>query len=77
MSAAALIGSPSGVSSCAVNEVRRPFQESCTPGYFNADGRPEDKRSAIGSGIFFPSTQFFDQWAKMREAGDFGELTVS
>jgi cyclohexanone monooxygenase len=60
-----------------VNEARRPFQESCTPGYFNADGRPEDKRSAIGSGIYFPSTQFFDLWAKMREAGDFAGLTVS
>jgi cyclohexanone monooxygenase len=61
----------------AVNEARRPFQEACTPGYFNADGLPEDKRSAIGSGIYFPSTQFFDTWAKMRESGDFAGLTVS
>jgi cyclohexanone monooxygenase len=49
-----------------INTFRRPFQEACTPGYFNADGRPEDMRSAIGSGIFFPSTRFFDMWAEHR-----------
>jgi cyclohexanone monooxygenase len=61
----------------AVNEARRPFQEACTPGYFNADGRPNDKRSAIGSGIYFPSTKFFRMWAEWREAGDFAGLTLS
>jgi cyclohexanone monooxygenase len=61
----------------AVNEARRPFQEACTPGYFNADGLPDDKRSAIGSGIYFPSTQFFDQWAKSRQAGDFAGLFIA
>ena len=60
-----------------VNEARRPYQEACTPGYFNAEGRPEDRRSAIGSGIFFPSTKFFDMWAEWRAAGDFAGLTVS
>jgi cyclohexanone monooxygenase len=60
-----------------VNEARRPFQEACTPGYFNADGRPNDKRSAIGSGIYFPSTKFFRMWAEWREAGDLAGLTVS
>jgi cyclohexanone monooxygenase len=61
----------------AVNEARRPFQEACTPGYFNADGRPEDKRSAIGSGIFFPSTKFFDMWAEWRESQDLAGLSAS
>jgi cyclohexanone monooxygenase len=61
----------------AVNEARRPFQEACTPGYFNADGRPEDKRSAIASGIYFPSTRFFEIWAQWRRAGDFAGLIVS
>ncbi len=60
----------------AVNEARRPFQESCTPGYFNAEGKPEDRRSAIGSGIFFPSTQFFGDWAAWREAGEFEGLVL-
>jgi cyclohexanone monooxygenase len=61
----------------AVNELRRPFQESCTPGYFNAEGRPADQRSAIGSGIYFPSTKFFEMWAAWRTAGDFAGLSIS
>ena len=61
----------------AVNELRRPFQETCTPGYFNAEGRPADHRSAIGSGIYFPSTKFFEMWAAWRAAGDFAGLSVS
>ena len=61
----------------AVNELRRPFQEACTPGYFNAEGRPTDHRSAIGSGIYFPSTKFFEMWAAWRAAGDFAGLIVS
>ncbi len=60
----------------AVNEARRPFQESCTPGYFNAEGKPEDRRSAIGSGLFFPSTAFFEMLAKWRQANDFAGLEV-
>ena len=59
------------------NEMRRPYQEACTPGYFNAEGRPEDRRSAIGSGIFMPSTKFFDMLAEWRAAGDFAGLNVS
>jgi cyclohexanone monooxygenase len=60
----------------AVNEARRPFQEACTPGYFNAEGKPEDRRSAIGSGIFFPSTEFFANWEAWREAGEFEGLVL-
>lgn len=60
----------------AVNEARRPFQESCTPGYFNAEGKPEDRRSAIGSGMFFPSTAFFAMLEEWRQAGDFAGLEV-
>ena len=59
-----------------VNDARRPFQQACTPGYFNADGRPEDMRSAIGSGIYFPSTGFFRMWAEWREDGSFAGLDV-
>jgi cyclohexanone monooxygenase len=58
------------------NELRRPFQEACTPGYFNAEGKPTDRRSAIGSGIFQPSTQFFQWLAEWREAGEFAGLTL-
>jgi cyclohexanone monooxygenase len=60
----------------AVNEARRPFQEACTPGYFNAEGKPDDHRSAIGSGIFFPSTEFFANWEAWRDAGDFEGLVL-
>lgn len=60
-----------------MNEMRRPFQETCTPGYFNAEGRPEDRRSAIGSGMFFPSTRFFQMLHEWREAGDFAGLEVA
>jgi cyclohexanone monooxygenase len=56
------------------NELRRPFQETCTPGYFNAEGKPRDRRSAIGTGIFQPSTQFFKMLADWRQAGDFEGL---
>ena len=61
----------------AVNEARRPFQEACTPGYFNAEGKAEDRRSAIGSGMYFPSTAFFRMWKEWRAAGKFEGLTVS
>ena len=50
------------------NRERRPFQESCTPGYFNAEGKPKDRRSNIGSGIYQPSTEFFS----MLESGGSG-----
>ncbi|WP_374414702.1 flavin-containing monooxygenase [Novosphingobium colocasiae] len=60
----------------AVNEARRPFQESCTPGYFNAEGKPQDRRSAIGSGMFFPSTAFFRMLAEWRAAGNFAGLEL-
>jgi cyclohexanone monooxygenase len=58
------------------NELRRPFQAACTPGYFNAEGKPEDRRSAIGSGIYQPSTQFFKWLAEWRESGKFTGLTL-
>jgi cyclohexanone monooxygenase len=61
----------------AVNEVRRPFQEACTPGYFNAEGKPEDHRSAVGSGIYFPSTTFFSNWEDWRRAGRFEGLELT
>jgi cyclohexanone monooxygenase len=59
------------------NELRRPFQEACTPGYFNAEGKPEDRRSAISSGIFQPSTQFFDWLDQWRQTGDFEGLQLA
>jgi cyclohexanone monooxygenase len=59
-----------------MNEARRPFQESCTPGYFNAEGKPEDRRSAIGSGMYFPSTAFFRMLSKWRQADNFSGLEV-
>jgi cyclohexanone monooxygenase len=59
-----------------INELRRPFQEACTPGYFNAEGRAGDRRSAIGSGMYFPSTHFFQMLADWRAAGRFEGLTV-
>ncbi|MBK6656939.1 MAG: NAD(P)/FAD-dependent oxidoreductase [Proteobacteria bacterium] len=60
-----------------VNAMRRPFQEACTPGYFNAEGRTEDQHNTIGSGIYFPSTAFFSMWDAWREKGDFAGLSVS
>jgi hypothetical protein len=36
-----------------------------------------DARSAISSGIYFPSTKFFDMWADWRAAGKFAGLTVA
>ncbi|MDB5575552.1 MAG: Phenylacetone monooxygenase [Bradyrhizobium sp.] len=61
----------------AVSEARRPFQESCTPGYYNAEGHAGDRRSAIGSGWYLPSTQFFAMWADWRAAGKFEGLDLT
>ncbi len=57
-----------------MNEMRRPFQEACTPGYFNAEARPDDTRSAIGSGIYAPATEFFRMREKWRQSGEFAGL---
>jgi cyclohexanone monooxygenase len=59
------------------NTLRRPFQEACTPGYFNAEGKPKDRRSAIGSGIYQPSTEFFQWLAEWRHSGDFKGLALN
>ncbi|MEI8056550.1 MAG: NAD(P)/FAD-dependent oxidoreductase [Actinomycetes bacterium] len=62
----------------AVNLARRAFQQTCTPGYFNAEGKAgDDTRSGIASGSYRPSTRFFRMWQDWREAGDFAGLTVS
>jgi cyclohexanone monooxygenase len=61
----------------AKSALRRPGQIECTPGYFNAEGKPFDTRSAIGSGIFFPSYEFFDMLRDWRSSGDFPGLTVA
>jgi cation diffusion facilitator CzcD-associated flavoprotein CzcO len=63
----------------AVNKGRMIFQEACTPGYFNAEGKVTagDRRSAISSGIYFPSTGFFDMWAGWRAEGKFAGLKVA
>lgn len=59
-----------------VNIARRSFQDACTPGYFNAEGRPDDHRSAIGSGIFSPSPTFFQMLADWRAVAEFQGLEV-
>ncbi|MEZ5688303.1 MAG: NAD(P)/FAD-dependent oxidoreductase [Caenibius sp.] len=59
------------------NELRRPFQEACTPGYFNAEGKAEDRRSAIGSGMYFPASDFFEMWENWRRDGSFAGLTIT
>ena len=58
-------------------DIRRPFQESCTPGYYNAEGRTDDRRSAIGAGWYLPSTEFFQIWKNWRDAGDFEGLRLT
>lgn len=60
----------------AINSFRRPFQESCTPGQFNAEGKPDDTRSGLASGFFAPATELFRIWSKWREAGDFEGLRL-
>jgi cation diffusion facilitator CzcD-associated flavoprotein CzcO len=57
--------------------LRRPGQIECTPGYFNAEGKPFDKRSAIGSGIFFPSYEFFNMLSEWRSSDEFPGLSVA
>ncbi|MDX6324125.1 MAG: hypothetical protein QOK15_479 [Nocardioidaceae bacterium] len=59
-----------------VNELRRPFQEACTPGYFNAEGRVGDTRSNIASGSYRPATGFFRAWREARRRGELPGLVV-
>ena len=61
----------------AVAQARRPFLEACTPGYFNAEGQVADRRSAIGTGWYLPSTQFFEMLAAWREAKEFKGLILN
>lgn len=60
-----------------VNEARRPFQLACTPGYFNAEGRVDDRRSSITTGTYRPSTEFFRRWRGNRERGELPGLVVT
>jgi cyclohexanone monooxygenase len=60
-----------------VNEARRPFQLACTPGYFNAEGRVDDRRSSITSGSYRPATEFFRRWRQARVDGDLAGLVVT
>lgn len=55
---------------------RRSFQEACTPGYYNGEGKVYDRRNAIGNGWYMPSTGFFDMWAQWRQAGKFEGLVL-
>jgi cation diffusion facilitator CzcD-associated flavoprotein CzcO len=60
-----------------VNELRRPFQEACTPGYFNAEGRVSDTRSSIASGGYRPAPAFFRAWREARSRNEIPGLVVS
>lgn len=60
-----------------VNERRRPFQEACTPGYFNAEGRVSDTRSSITSGSYRPATAFFRAWREARRRGELSGVVVT
>jgi len=46
------------------------------PHMLQEQAEPEDRRSAIGSGIFQPSTQFFDWLEQWRQAHEFEGLTL-
>jgi cyclohexanone monooxygenase len=60
-----------------VNEARRAFQEACTPGYFNAEGRVDDPRSSITSGSYRPATAFFRAWKESRSRGELPGLETT
>jgi cyclohexanone monooxygenase len=61
----------------AKNAARRHLQVACTPGYFNNEGKPEDERSAISAGLFYPAQDFFDMLQEWRDAADFPGFTTS
>lgn len=60
-----------------VNEARRAFQQACTPGYFNAEGRVDDRRSSITTGTYRPATVFFRRWRENRERGELPGLVIT
>jgi cyclohexanone monooxygenase len=60
-----------------VNESRRAFQLACTPGYFNAEGRVNDRRSSITTGTYRPATEFFRRWREDRANGELTGLVVT
>jgi cyclohexanone monooxygenase len=58
------------------NAQREAFLRSCTPSYLNNEGKPEDKRAALASGVYHPSFEFWELLAKWRAEGDRAGLRV-
>jgi cyclohexanone monooxygenase len=56
---------------------RRSFQEACTPGYYNGEGKIYDRRNAIGNGWYMPTTAFFNMWDEWRKSGTFTGLVLA
>jgi cyclohexanone monooxygenase len=59
------------------NAQREAFVSSCTPSYLNNEGRPEDRRAALASGVYHPSYEFWDLLEKWRADGDYAGLTLT
>jgi cyclohexanone monooxygenase len=56
------------------NAQREAFVKSCTPSYLNNEGKPDDKRAALASGVYHPSFEFWELLEKWRADGDFAGL---
>ena len=52
----------------------RAFQESCTPGYYNNEGAPQQGAGLIGASYGKGPMAFFRLLADWRDAGDFAGL---
>jgi cyclohexanone monooxygenase len=59
------------------NAQRLSFIEACTPGYLNAEGKgPADGTSALASGVYHPSYEFWEILEGWRKAHNFAGLRV-
>jgi cation diffusion facilitator CzcD-associated flavoprotein CzcO len=53
---------------------RRPFLESCTPGWMNAEGKLSDPRATIANNLFTTGTELWKIQEEWRESGEFEGL---
>ncbi|WP_314036927.1 NAD(P)/FAD-dependent oxidoreductase [Dietzia sp. CH92] len=58
-------------------EMRRDWNNTCTPGQYNNEGRLDDKRSNLVGGLYGPGYEYFDLLRKWREADDLDGLSLT
>lgn len=58
-------------------EMRRDWNNSCTPGQYNNEGRLDDKRSTLVGGLYGPGYAYFELLRNWREDDTFDGIAVT